>query len=84
MRRAFTYLCLILFIASCKKDAPKITPPDTTPDFNIFVEVKSNAGKINTDVLLTKDGDTFKGGTAEPETRYEPRGGLCNKKRRGS
>ena len=68
MRRAFTYLCLILFIASCKKDAPKITPPDTTPDFNIFVEVKSNAGKINTDVLLIKDADTFKGGTGEPET----------------
>lgn len=67
MKKTLTYLCLVLFVVGCKKDSPKITPPDTTPDFTLLIAQKNNVGKISADIYMNVDGETLSGLTPEPE-----------------
>ncbi|MBD1365758.1 CotH kinase family protein [Mucilaginibacter sp. ZT4R22] len=68
MKKNLTYLCFVLFIFGCKKDAPRIPLPDTTQDFIFSLEAKNNTGKISENVLIYVNGDKLSGATPEPET----------------
>ncbi|OOQ58635.1 CotH kinase family protein [Mucilaginibacter pedocola] len=70
MRKAFTYLCIALFIVSCKKDNENVIPsePDTTPEFRFYVETKYNTGKVSADIYFEADADKLKGATPEVES----------------
>ncbi|MES2266377.1 MAG: CotH kinase family protein [Bacteroidota bacterium] len=74
MKKSLTCLCLLFLLFGCKKDSsvtpPVVTPPvivDNSPAITLTAEAKNNS-KIFTDVILTQEGDNFKGYTQGPTT----------------